>query len=203
MTFSPESLWVCLLAICFVLAVLAGVYLGNGFASALVKRRLAKTMALPARCAQLNYELKRVVDRLEKQRDNNAPLAQPAVRARLAASKALEMSELACQHNAWHRSWLHARTGLLLSRWCERLLECQGCDDADGQMTDRLLFGFQQLASWSLPESESSFRQILQIRGVDPIARKIALAAHSWILDYWGFYAEAENEAWQSGQISC
>lgn len=148
-------------------------------------------------------QLSAQIAELEKSQDGSAVHADKARSVRWAASKSLQISELARESRALDRSLLHARIGLELCKWSSRLAACRDADDCQGTVTTLLTDGFGQLAAWQLPEAENSFKQICESARAHVAAKAISLRAHGWILDFWGCYAQAEEEARQAADLSC
>jgi hypothetical protein len=158
---------------------------------------------LAKRVAERIEYLSTQIARLEATESGNSVHADKVRSVRWAACKSLQISELARESRALDRSLLHARIGIELCKWSERLSTDSDADDRDGTVTGLLTSGFEQLAAWQLPEAENSFKQICESRQAHVAAKAISLRAHGWILDYWGCYSQAESEARQAADLSC
>lgn len=142
--------------------------------------------------------LKRAVADME---DTDAYRYEHARTTMFAAERELKMADLALNHGQLYNALLHAKIGIQLVSWAENLAARDEEIDSNGVVTTALLKGLEQLSLWQLPEAEEILRQICDCSRVNFAARRIALRAHSWILDAWGMYKEAESEAMQVASI--
>lgn len=183
------------------LALLGAMVLVQRICKLVRRRRWCRIPSEQKRSIDKIASLKVLIQSLESCSTGECPLAASASSSRWAAQKELDIAELAGENRVWHRSFLHAKIGSELAGWSDRLRKCSKADDREGTATRLILSGFEHLTAWRLVEAESCFQQICEWPGFDIAAKAISLRAHSWILDFWGLYSQAETETRQAAEL--